>query len=438
MKKLNILLSMNLILLFSVSAQMNIQKIDNSEKKLVIDSITAILNRGYIFEDIGKKMTELINSNFKAGLYNTIDDGMAFSNKLTEDLISVSKDKHLGVRFAPERIKEFKSSEKADPGTIEIQKRRNQMENYGFKELKIMPGNIGYLKFNGFDGSQEGFQIANAAMNYLSNSDAIIFDLRENGGGSPEMIQLISSYLFEGETQHLNSFYYRELDQNTQTWTLPYVQGKRNPKCLVYILTSNYTFSAAEEFTYNLKNMKRATIVGETTGGGAHPVTFKLINDNFFMSLPFGRAINPITKTNWEGTGIEPHFKTTKEKALDAAYLDALNKLSEKEQNPEIKSFFNWAIEGLNAKQNPISLSETILKSYVGKFGPRIISFENGNLYYQREGRPKFKMIPMMETYFALEGMDTFRIKFIKEGKNIIALEGHYSDGNIDKNEKTK
>jgi hypothetical protein len=429
---------MNLILLLSISTLINSQKIENAEKKLVIDSITVILNRGYIFEEVGKKMTSLINNNYNSGVYASIEDGMVFCDKLTEDLISISKDKHLRIRYAPEQIKEFKSTEKADPNAIEMQKRRNQMENYGFKELKIMPGNIGYLKFDGFDGSQEGFQIANAAMNYLSNSDAIIFDLRENGGGSPEMIQLISSYLFEGETQHLNSFYYREMDQNTQTWTLPYVQGKRNPKCLVYILTSNYTFSAAEEFTYNLKNMNRATIVGETTGGGAHPVTFKIINDNFFMSLPFGRAINPITKTNWEGTGIEPHIKTTKEKALDAAYLDALNKLSEKEQIPELKAFYTWAIEGLNAKSKPVFINESILKSYVGKFGPRIITFENGNLYYQREGRPKFKMYPIQDNYFGLDGMDSFRIKFIKEGKNILVLEGHYSDGMIDKNEKTK
>jgi C-terminal processing protease CtpA/Prc len=142
------------------------------------------------------------------------------------------------------------------------------------------------------------------------------------------MLQLLCSYLFGGESVHLNDLYWREGDRTQQFWTLPWVPGTRYGKDKpVYVLTSSRTFSAAEEFTYNLKNLKRATIVGETTGGGAHPGGVRRITDHFGIWLPNGRAINPITKTNWEGVGIEPHIKVPAEQALAAAHLDALQKI---------------------------------------------------------------------------------------------------------------
>jgi C-terminal processing protease CtpA/Prc len=129
---------------------------------------------------------------------------------------------------------------------------------------------------------------------------------------------------------HLNSFYERPGDKHTQTWTLPYVPGLRTPDKPVYVLTSNRTFSAAEEFTYNLKNLKRATIVGETTGGGANPGGYISVTPHFRVFVPTGRAINPITSTNWEGTGIEPDIQVPQTDALNEAYRLALDKVIEK------------------------------------------------------------------------------------------------------------
>ena len=161
--------------------------------------------------------------------------------------------------------------------------------------------------------------MAVGAMAFLANCDALIIDLRDNGGGNPEMIQLLSSYFFSGEPRHLNSFYYRLDEKTEQYWTLPYVPGSKLADTDLYVLTSSYTFSGAEEFTYNLKNMKRATIVGETTGGGAHPVRMEILNDHFAIGVPYARAVNPISKTNWEGTGIEPDVKVPAAQALDKA-----------------------------------------------------------------------------------------------------------------------
>jgi retinol-binding protein 3 len=148
--------------------------------------------------------------------------------------------------------------------------------------------------------------------------DAIIIDLRENGGGDPKMVAYISSHLF-AEPTHLNDLYNRKEDKTTEYWTLRDVPGARLAGKPVFVLTAKRTFSGAEEFSYNLKNLKRATIIGETTGGGAHPVSGHRIDDHFFIGVPFARAINPISKTNWEGTGVEPDVKVPASEALDVA-----------------------------------------------------------------------------------------------------------------------
>jgi C-terminal processing protease CtpA/Prc len=198
-----------------------------------------------------------------------------------------------------------------------------------------------------------------AAMNFLANTDALIIDLRRNGGGDPAMVALISSYLFDAQPVHLNDLYFRPDDSTRQWWTLPYVPGKRyGAKKEVYVLTSKRTFSAAEEFTYNLKCLKRAKIVGETTGGGAHPGGGRRINEHFAIWVPSGRAINPITKTNWEGTGVTPDVDVPQDQSLKVAHNAAMNSILAKVTAPERQGAIKQAIahtqkELDEMKQNP-------------------------------------------------------------------------------------
>ncbi|NQT77982.1 MAG: S41 family peptidase [Bacteroidetes bacterium] len=429
-----------LILCFQIGySQEEIVKIDAQERSLVVDSIAKFMNEKYVFPDKGKEMGDLLLANLKEGKYDEITDPGEYAQKLSEDLLTVNNDRHIGVMFMPERIALIKKAREDENNNEleELEKRYNEFTNFNFKEIKILPGNVGYLKFNGFQDAINAGPTAVAAMNFLAHTDALIIDLTENGGGSPSLIQLITTYFFE-DSEHLNSFYIREGDQTKQFWTLTHVPGERMPETDLYVLTSSRTFSGAEEFTYNLKNMERAIIIGETTGGGAHPVAPHIINDNFIVRVPFGRAINPITNSNWEGTGIDPHVKTTKAMAMDVAYMMALDSLIKKEENEDIKNGLMWAYKGLKAKLEPFEISEKTMWKYVGSYGPRNITMENGELYYQREDRPKMKMIPLTEDTFSFAEINYFRLKVIMKEGTAVAVEGLYDNGRTDRNDRSK
>jgi retinol-binding protein 3 len=421
-----------------VKSQVTLSSVNAQEQVLVVDSLVVMLNRDYVFPDKAKEMGELLNKNLNDGAYRQITEPAKLAEKLTADMQSVSHDLHLRVMYGPENIKIQRAQEaNADKDAVDKEIFKDlSANNFGFKEVKILDGNIGYLKLNSFVDAKYGAPTAAAAMQMMAYTDAIIFDLTDNGGGNPSMIQFITTYLM-AEPTHLNTFYWRPTDELQQFWTLPYVPGKMMPKTDVYILTSNRTFSGAEEFTYNLKNLKRAVIVGETTGGGAHPVDFVIINDNFAISMPKGRAINPITKINWEGTGVSPDYQIAAHAALDKALALAYDSLMRKAIDPDKKFRYQWALDGLQARTNPPKPEVTLMKKYAGVYGIRTITFENGELYYQREGRPKFQMVPMNETTFMFDEIPYFRLKFIVENGKSVAIEGIYDNGDTDKNPRT-
>jgi len=317
-------------------------KLDSKKKKEIVNQITTALNEHYVFPHVAKRMGEHLRKRLKKGAYKKITNPIELAEVITKDLRDVSHDLHLRVGYYPESPRPREDQ----PIDREKTSRRIGFTNAAFEKVQRLTGNIGYLKLNGFINAEYGGATAVAAMNFLGNTDALIIDLRQNGGGAPSMIQLINSYFFD-EPVHLNSFYIRKGDKINQFWTSAHIQGKRMTHVDIYVLTSKRTFSAAEEFTYNLKHMKRATIVGETTGGGAHPVDFHYLDEvKFGMSIPFGRAINPVTGTNWEGKGVKPHVEVPQEQAFDTAYDLALKKLIEKaneEKKRWIEGDFNSA-----------------------------------------------------------------------------------------------
>ncbi len=303
-----------------------------------IHAIAAELEGNYVYPETGTKLAAALHASLEAGRYDDVDSAAVLASRVTRELQGICHDKHLAIRAARgDNHGESNNSWWAS----------GPRANFGFVKVERLPGNVGYIKFDEFNPSDEAKQVAAAAMNFVANTDALIFDLRENGGGSPVMIAFLSGYLFD-KSVHLNSFYYRPTDSHSETWSDVGVPGARfGQDKPVFVLTSSYTFSGAEEFTYNLRNLKRATIVGQTTGGGAHPVQRKALNDRFTIMVPYGRAINPITKTNWEGVGVKPHVKTTASDALKTAQRLALNSLLEKNPDEAQRRQFQSALRAL-------------------------------------------------------------------------------------------
>ncbi len=331
--------------------------IDAATRAQVIEAIIKNVNDSYVFPEIAKKMTESIRDRVNRREYEQITSAKTFAETLTSHLQAVSKDKHLRVRFSHQPLPV--RGPRAEPTAEEREEMRREFGwmNHGFNKVERLRGNVGYLEFTGFFNEQAGAETVAAALNFVADTDALIIDLRKNGGGNPAMVALICSYLFGEEPVHLNDLYWREGNRTDQFWTLKEVAGKRYLNKDVYVLTSKYTFSGAEEFAYNLKNLKRAKIVGETTGGGAHPGRSARLHEHFSMFVSTGRAINPITKTNWEGTGVEPDVAVPSDQALIVAQLMALKNSVTTIKNPGFKQGVQSEIEKLEKELTELKAS---------------------------------------------------------------------------------
>ena len=300
------------------------EPIDEALRRDTIKQIAETLRESYVYPEVGEQMAKDLAKYESEGRYSDVASSGDLAQRLPADLFAVCKDYHLTSE--PGAGRAYRATCAPDAGDSRDER------GYGFRKVERLPGNIGYVKFDAFDAGERAQGVAAAALAFVAGCDALVFDLRENGGGSPEMIRFISSYLFDKPT-HLNSFYDRLNNKTSETWTLDTVPGRRFPNDLpVYVLTSSFTGSAAEEFTYNLKNLGRAVVVGETTVGAAHLVTGRIINGRFLVRVPYARAYNPITKKNWEGVGVSPDIPVPASEALDAACKDAADKVSARRQ----------------------------------------------------------------------------------------------------------
>lgn len=270
-------------------------------KEASIEKIGELVNENYVFPDVAKSTATHLKKKLQEGRFAGDTDLIAFARSLTEEVQSVNHDKHMRVRAG---------SPGRPPGLANA-------GDGGFKEVKMLEGNIGYIDMRLFFPAAAASSIADEHMKTLAAAKAIIIDLRSNGGGSPDMVQYLCSYFFDKKI-HLNSIYNRLTNSTREFWTTE-VNGEKRPAIPLFVLTSNRTFSGAEEFSYNMQTQKRATLIGETTGGGANPGGFYPINKELSIFIPTGKAINPITGTNWEGVGVKPDIAVPASEALEKA-----------------------------------------------------------------------------------------------------------------------
>lgn len=321
------------------------------ERAAVIDSIAANMTQGYVFPEKGAAVAKALKGRLARHGYDAITGCAAFADTLTAQLQAITHDRHLRVVYVHDPLPVEEGPEQG-PSDEEVaqQEAAARQRNFGFEKMERLPGNVGYLEIRQFFNASLAGPTAAAAMNWLANTDALIIDVRRNGGGDAGTVALVCSYLFPARGRvHLNDFFVPREQQTLQTWTLPWVPGQRYVDKPVYVLTSGRTFSAAEEFSYDLKTQGRATLVGEATGGGAHPVQPTRLTDHFGLSLPWGRAINPVTKTNWEGTGVAPDVAVPADQALAKAQRLALEALLARNPGPDQKRGLEMALKELDA-----------------------------------------------------------------------------------------
>lgn len=327
-------------------AQDSVKKVDIPisvvERNTIIRSVLDSLAKHYVSSDIATLIVKTIEERNKKGIYAKINKGSVLSDTLTRHLRELSKDEHLGLIFHVDSIPPEQDNQ---PTPEERERFRGfaSSQNYGFEKVERLPGNIGYMELNGFINVEWGAETAIAAMNFLANTDALIIDLRYNGGGEPGLIQLICSYFFEAPV-HLNTIYWRENNRVKQYWTMPYVSGKKYLNKPVYILTSKNTFSAAEEFAYDLQALKRATIIGAKSKGGANAGKVFRVNEHFEIFIPIGKATNPATGKNWEG-GVIPDIEVASKEALKKAQRVALQKLIDNASSPQKKAYLQSVLQ---------------------------------------------------------------------------------------------
>ena len=300
------------------------------DKTALIDELVTKLKDHYVLVEQLDVINNGLKDLAKSDAYNKAQSNAEIAKLITKRLQTFDKHFGLTLRASSEVHKNNKPSE----NWFEQLSRKN----YGFEQVKVLKGNIGYIDFWGFALlNDQSRQKVKHIMGYLDGIDALIIDLRKNGGGSAEMVQLISSYFLSNKT-HLNSFYSRATNKITEYWTFDNIVSPFTDDLPIYILTSDYTFSAAEEFAYNFKQLKRATLIGESTKGGANPWGFVNVNKTFKAAIPNAKAINPITKTNWEGVGVQPDIAISNQAAFDKTYLIALEQLFTSIKNPYQKT----------------------------------------------------------------------------------------------------
>jgi hypothetical protein len=304
--------------------------VDRAMRVQAIDTLVAKLNDHYVFPDKAKQIEAALRQRQHEGKYDGLTDGKQLAKQLTDDLHGVAHDLHMEVYFSPGLVPQDDAGGPPPESQAQWEQRtsfvrrlivgvRMRLMNFGLEKVDHLGANIGYLQVSGF---LPPFLVAEkyaAAMDKLADTDGLIVDLRDNRGGAPQSVALLISYFVDQRTR-LNDIWDRDSGISQQQWTEDKLDGKRyGGKKPVVILAGPGTMSAGEDFTYTMQALKRATVIGERTWGGAHPTRPYRLGDHFFAMIPSRRSINPITHTNWEGVGVIPDVAVAPDKALEAA-----------------------------------------------------------------------------------------------------------------------
>ena len=294
----------------------------------IVTRALALLRANYVFPEVAERAAAAVEVRLEAGEYDQLDE-IALTDLVTRHLQEVCEDKHLRLRLGggppPGRGPEPGPGEPKDREARRLAMRQmGRLDNFGIRRIERLDGNVGYLDVRRVAVPANAGPAIAAAMELVAGTYALIIDLRHNHGGSPEGVVFWCSYLLDERPTHLNDIFHADTGETRQFWALPYVPGSRYVDRPVYVLTSSHTFSGGEDFGYTLQALGRARVIGETTGGGAHPTRPFPISTAVHIAIPFARSVSPVTGTNWQGTGVLPDVAVPEAQAYDTAYATAL------------------------------------------------------------------------------------------------------------------
>jgi Peptidase family S41/N-terminal domain of Peptidase_S41 in eukaryotic IRBP len=289
----------------------------------IVTKAMELLRANYVFPDEAERAAAAIEARLEAGEYDGLDE-ITLTDRVTGHLQDITGDKHLRLRLGGGPGGPGPRREPAKRPDREKMRMMGRLDNFGIRRVERLGGNVGYIDLRRMAVPANAGPAIAAAMELVAGTYALIIDMRHNGGGAPEGVVFWCSYLFDGEPTHLNDIFRADTGETRQFWALPYVPGTRYPDQPVYVLTSERTFSGGEDLCYTLQALGRAQVIGETTGGGAHPTRPFPVSPAVHIGIPFARSVNPVTGTNWQGTGVVPDVAVPEAQAYDTAYARAL------------------------------------------------------------------------------------------------------------------
>lgn len=390
-------------------ARTDAARLTQSHRASAVAAIIAAVESRYVFPDRVPAIRDRLNQGLAEGRYDTTEPGV-FAERLSADLRQSSGDGHMYLTNDPAQYAAALTSDveaEDNPAVLAIWAEAARRSNHGLTETRILPGNVRYLRINAFHWVPDRTgQAYDDALRFLREGDAIVIDLRGNGGGDHAAVRYLLSHFMEPDT--LDITFLEAGEEPVQSRTLDFLPAGRIKGKPLYVLTNRQVGSAGEAFAYDVQQFKLGTLVGGVTVGAANNNTFVPIAPGFMLSVSYGRPVHPVTGGNWEGEGVRPDVDVDPTTALEVAHARALETLlARTDADPVDRAGWEWAHTAVEARVQPVTLAPERLQALAGTYGGRAVLFEGGELHWRRSNGQMARLIPLtVDGLFTVEGFD--------------------------------
>ncbi|HVQ10046.1 MAG TPA: S41 family peptidase [Allosphingosinicella sp.] len=377
--------------------------------RAVVAEVRRIIAERYVLPERRPALDAILARGLASGRYGVADPGQ-LAERINADLDNAGHDRHLNFRYDPQAAAGLAARTAQGEPDQSAYERQARAANHGISELRVLPGNVRYMAYDGFMWiGPESAGALETAMRFLAGGDAVIIDLRRNGGGSPEAVQYLVSHFLPGG-RPLVTFHMNGQASPDSLSTLAELPAGRMVGKPLYVLTSGGTASAAEEFTGHVGGYRIGELVGETTAGAGFRNDLVPIPGGFVLSVSVGRAVLASTGRDWEAVGLAPTMPTEVAGALDVAHALALRRLAAAAA-PQDRARLAAIADGVAARGERRSPALP-LAAYAGRYGERVVSVEDGRLYSRRGARLRVALIPLGGNVFVIDNDPALRVEF--------------------------